>query len=97
MDRNTVTPMKTLKLHFSKDANANAIVNWSTDNKTATIQTSLTRDDLNIFRPDDHFSLTLIGTDEGNGVVKSADGAILDGDYSNSAGGNYLISFTILG
>jgi hypothetical protein len=97
MDPATVVVKKTLKLHFSKDPNADGVVSWSANNTTAKVTTALTRDDLDIFRPDDHFSLTLVGTDDGNGVVKSSTGQILDGDYNNSAGGNYVMGFTVLG
>jgi len=93
----TVVIKQTLKLHFSKDPNADATIAWSPDSKIATVTTVLTRDMLNIFRPDDHFTLTLVGTNEGNGVVKSAGGDVLDGDYSNSGGGNYVMGFTIIG
>jgi hypothetical protein len=97
MDPASVVVKKTLKLHFTKDPNADAVVIWSANNTTARVTTTLTRDDLDKFQPDDHFSLTLVGTDEGNGVVKSSTGQVLDGDYNSSAGGNYVMGFTVLG
>lgn len=97
INTSTVISTKTLILKFSKDANTNAAITWSPDSKTATVTTIKTRDDLNIFQPDDHFSLTLIGTDAGNGVIKSTGGYVLDGDYDNTGGGDYVIGFTIIG
>lgn len=97
MDAATVVVTKTLKLHFANDANAAASVTWSPDMMTATVTTIKTRAELNRFQPDDSFTMTLVGTDEGNGVVKSTSGDILDGDYNNTGGGNYVMGFTLIG
>jgi hypothetical protein len=92
----TVIPQKTLILKFAKNANENAALTWLTS-KTLKIVTVDKRDDLMTFTPDGSFSLTLIGTDSGNGVVKSASGAALDGNYDNKPGGDYVKGFTIIG
>jgi hypothetical protein len=97
VDRSTVITQKTLILKFAKNANESATLLWSADNKTLTITTVDRRDDIMTFSPDGGFSLTLIGVDTGNGVVKSTKGAILDGDYSGKPGGNYVKGFTIIG
>jgi hypothetical protein len=97
VDQSTVMVGKTLLLKFSKDANADATLSWSPDGLELKITTTKTRPDLNTFNPDDSFSLTLIGTDAGNGVVKSAAGKVLDGDYQDGAGGDYRMGFTLIG
>ena len=97
VDISTVIANKTLILKFSKNPNETATLTWSPDNKTLTIVTVDKRDDLMSFHPDDGFSLTLLGIDNGNGVVKSTSGTILDGDYNKKAGGNYVKGFTVIG
>lgn len=97
VDPSTVMVGKTLNLRFAKDPNATAALSWSATNDQLTITTTKTRDELNLFHPDDAFTVTLIGTDAGNGAVKSKSGKILDGDYQGGAGGNYVMSFTLIG
>ena len=41
--------------------------------------------------------ITLIGTDRGSGVIKSALGVTLDGDRDGNPGGDYVYEYTILG
>jgi hypothetical protein len=97
VNQNTVVARKTLLLKFTKNANANATLSWSLDSKVLTITTVDTRDNLMSFQPDDGFTLTLIGRDRGDGVVKSTGGAALDGDYDGNAGGDYRKGFFIIG
>jgi hypothetical protein len=49
------------------------------------------------FHPDDGFTLTILGTDNGNGVVQSTTGVTLDGNYDGKPGGNYVKVFRIIG
>jgi len=97
VDQATVVVGKTLILKFSKDQNTTATITWSANGEELTVTTTKTRTELNTFNPDDSFSLTLVGTDTGVGVVKSSTGKILDGDYQDGAGGNYVMGFTLIG
>lgn len=97
VNQSTVIAQKTLLLKFTKNANAAATLSWSLDSKVLTITTVETRDNLMSFQPDDGFTITLIGRDRGNGVVKSSGGTILDGDYDGNAGGDYRKGFFIVG
>ncbi|HTK20299.1 MAG TPA: hypothetical protein VL442_12315 [Mucilaginibacter sp.] len=96
VNESTVIPQRTLILKFAKNANENATLTWL-NSKTLKIVTVDKRDDLMVFAPDGSFSLTLIGTDVGNGAVKSTSGAILDGNYDGKPGGDYVKGFTIIG
>jgi hypothetical protein len=97
VDQNTVVPGKTLILKFTKDPNAAVNIAWSADSKNLTITTRKKSFELLTLTPDGGFTLTFIGTDKGNGVVKTKNGATLDGDYDNKAGGDYLKGYIIVG
>ncbi|MCK4750298.1 MAG: hypothetical protein KAT15_24750 [Bacteroidales bacterium] len=49
------------------------------------------------FSPDAHFDFVLIGDDAGDGVVEDSNGFPLDGDEDGAIGGNYVLSFVIIG
>jgi hypothetical protein len=97
VDTASVVVGKTLILRFSKDPNTAATITWSANGEELTVTTSKTRSELNTFNPDDSFTLTLVGTDAGSGVVKSGTSKILDGDYQGGPGGNYVMTFTLIG
>lgn len=98
VDPNTVIVGKTLFLKFTKNANEDATLLWDPGSKKKLkITTVDKRDDLMVFDPDDGFLLTIVGRDAGNGAVKSVGGTLLDGDYDGKAGGDYRMSFTIIG
>ncbi len=97
VDQNTVVPGKTLILKFPKDPNAAMDIAWSADFKNLTITTIKKSFELLTLAPDGGFTLTFIGTDKGDGVVKTKSGAILDGDYDSKPGGDYLKGYIIVG
>jgi hypothetical protein len=97
VDINSVVFDKTFFLDFSKKPGAHASFNWSADAKTLTITTDDQRSDLVSLLPDGGFTVRLIGTDKGNGTVKSTNGVILDGDYDGKPGGDYIKVYRIIG
>jgi len=97
VDQNSVVPGKTLIMKFTKDSNADTDLIWSADSKNLTITTRKKGFELLTFNPDDGFTLTFIGTDKGNGVVKTKNGTILDGDYDSNPGGDYIKEYIIVG
>lgn len=57
---------------------------WSSDNKTFSFMVFL--DNVLEYEP---IEVTFVGTDQGDGVVKSIDGYVLDGDADGFPGGDY--------
>jgi hypothetical protein len=96
VDPKTVTIHKTLILKFAKDPNAGAQLNW-TDTQHLTITTDLPVDQLMTFTPDGGWTLTIIGTDKGDGIVKDLNGKVLDGDKDGTDGGDYIMGYRIIG
>ena len=94
---NTVVVGKTLVLVTDKDPNADGSLKWSGDDREVTFTTDKTAADLLRYDPDGHFTLKLIGTDTGDGAIKTKDGSLLDGDADGTGGGNYKTGFTHIG
>lgn len=98
VNRASVVPGKTLILLTSKDPNAGGMVgNWSMDNKSFTFETNKQWDALLSPHPDDSFTLRIIGTDVGQGAVVNSANEALDGDYDGNPGGDYKMTFTLIG
>lgn len=97
VDQNTVVVGKTLILETEKKPNAGGTLSWSADGKTATFVSADSADDLLIFDSDGFFTLHLIGTDTGDGVIKDQPGKVLDGDADGTDGGDYKTTFVLVG
>jgi len=97
--QSSVVVGKTLIVSGQADNNAAGTLAWSPDGKTVTFTSTKTLDQLISPRSttDAFFTLTIIGTDSGQGAVTDASGNRLDGDYDGTAGGDYKMSFTLIG
>lgn len=96
VDRSTVIAGRTVFLKTTKDPNAAFNIAWN-DDRRFTLTTIKVSEDLLFPHPDDGFTLTLIGTDAGQGVIRDTSGKALDGDYNGTPGGDYKIVFTLIG
>ncbi len=97
-DPNTVVVGKTLILVTEKDANAAGTwIPLSTEGTTIRFTTTKKIGDLLIHDPDGFFTLKLIGSDTGNGAIKSEAGRHLDGDRNHVDGGDYKTTFSHVG
>ena len=104
VDISTVIAGRTVIMVFPKDGAPKLNLEWSNNNKTLVITTVKTRSRLLAHQPDAYFKLTLRGNPfnilRANNepvMIKSAGGKILDGDYDDKEGGNYVISFISIG
>ncbi len=106
VDSGTVIPGKTLILDTQiRDPQNGQLtrkeidgtVQWNGDQEFTYTTTKIRKDLPFQGGPDVGFTLTLIGTDKGNGVVKAKDGTLLDGDKDGTAGGDYKRQFLLPG
>lgn len=104
VDISTVIAGRTVIMDFPKDGAPKLNLEWSNNNKTLVITTVKTRSRLLTHQPDAYFKLTLRGNpfniirvNNEPVMIKSASGKILDGDYNDKEGGNYVISFISIG
>ena len=97
VDENTVTVGKTLLLDTPLDHQAGGTLSWP-NSKTLIFTTAKTRKELlPQGGPDAGFTLSLLGTDKGNGVIKASNGTVLDGDKDGTPGGDHKNSFLLPG
>lgn len=92
---NSLVPAKTI--YFEGDTISSGTVGLSNGDKTVTFTTTDIISDFVSFSPDAHFDFVLIGDDAGDGVVEDSHGFPLDGDEDGAIGGNYVLSFVIIG
>lgn len=97
VDRSTVIVGKTLVLKTQQDPHAHVSLTWSENATSLSLRTTKVVEDLLKFDPDGHFTLTLIGTDTGEGAVTDRNGHPLDGESDGVDGGDYQTSFTLVG
>ncbi len=93
----TVVLGNTLFFVTSKDPNATGSIGWAADNKSFTFTSTKVWGDLLSPRPDDFFTLKLVGTDAGHGKIVDTANTALDGDYDGNPGGDYSMTFTLIG
>ena len=97
-DPETIVVGKTLILVTEKDLNAAG--NWiplSAEGEVIRFTTTMTIGDLLIHDPDGFFTLKLIGSDAGDGAIKSKSGRHLDGNRDGTDGGDYETTFSHVG
>jgi hypothetical protein len=101
VDVASVIPQKTLFLRTSKITNApGTVVGVATSQggfSAILFTTTNLMDDLLRPRPDDAFTLTLIGTDHGGGAIVDERGWPMDGDADGVPGGDFTTTFTVIG
>jgi len=88
---------KTVLLSFPGNPSVAANLSLSIDLKTLTITTKDIASNLLHLSPDGGFTLQLVGTDRGNGVITTTSNTVLDGDYDGKPGGNYVKQYHIIG
>lgn len=102
MDASSAVARLNVVLRTSGDANADMALQWSPDATTMLLKTVKSSGDLLRPRPDDSFTLTLVGDDIRVGLLvkrglRDEFGLRLDGDRDGREGGNYVMSFTVIG
>ncbi|HEX5654018.1 MAG TPA: hypothetical protein VFX58_13145 [Chitinophagaceae bacterium] len=97
VDKNTVVIGKTFILVTEKVPNAPGAFIPTPDPRKLIFKTTSKVSDLLTFDPDGFFSLKMIGSDTGDGAIKTVNGRHLDGDGNNTNGGDYSTSFVIVG
>ena len=94
MDKSTITSATVI------------VTAYPNGNETTVTGTLDVGDSMLMFKPDGNYPMgtgdtavfiELIGTDQGDGVIKSAKGGTLDGDNDGVAGGDFVYQFIILG